>query len=423
MMLTGLPPSYVDVASALATRGAVNVMGIVVDVWGSGVFKTQGTSFCITFTIKDSNLDNGHTWDGLKIKYFKDKECLLPAVQLGDVVLVRDLWVCKLVLQICYILVLTDLQVKVMEGGQPLGIAAGVREIKWAVFQANQDPMSHGSALSGPVPFEPTYKEKTFASSLQAASPTTFRTISTSKPSVTQGQTPTLASNSQLKFSLLKDVKDRQYVDLVGEIVKIHSNDSEKLALYFTDYTSNDNFFCYVSENDDEPGYGREGDEYNYQPRPKSKWKGPSGRMTIQITLWEPHASYVRDKFKENDILRLKNVRIKGSRVEGGILEGVIHTDRDNPRSANAFTVDFKNDHRVIQLLARREDFQKAHSKKSKREPDEDVENPSNKKQKVKGQKEKAGQMPLALIKPDSKRDSVNSNSKHPPLLDIRSSN
>ncbi|KAL2829247.1 hypothetical protein BDW59DRAFT_38385 [Aspergillus cavernicola] len=390
MMLPGLPPNYVDVAKALVTRGAVNVIGVVVDVFG-GAFKSQGTSFCITFTIKDCNLDNGHTWDGLKIKYFKDSETLLPPVKEGDVVLVRDLWV------------------KLIEG-RSLAVASQLNNIPWAVFRPDRDPISHGSALTGPIPFEPTYKEKAFASSLLAVCPNSFRAISTSKPDFGHTSVSRSTSNAQLKFSLLKDVKDRQYVDLIGEIVKIHDNDSEKAALYLTDYTSNENFFCYASDNDDNPNRGREGDEFNYLNRPKTKWNGPSGQMTVQITLWEPHASSVRERFKANDIVRLKNVRIKGSRVEGGILEGVLHTNRDNPRAANVFPVDFSNDPRVHQLIGRKEEFWKAHPRKSKRKTDEDpepVSKKAKKKQRVKAQQKKeAGQTSLGL----NKRDAVSTN-------------
>lgn len=88
-----LPPAYVDVPAALASRGFACVIGIVVDVLP--LFKTGGTSACITFTIKDCDLDNGHTWDGLKIRYFNNNENYLPQIQLKDVVLLRKINVCS----------------------------------------------------------------------------------------------------------------------------------------------------------------------------------------------------------------------------------------------------------------------------------------------------------------------------------------
>ncbi|KAL2819126.1 hypothetical protein BJX63DRAFT_418899 [Aspergillus granulosus] len=383
-MLAGLPPKYVDVASALVTRGAINVMGVVVDVLGAR--KTNGTSFCLTFTIKDSNLNNGHTWDGLKIRYFKENESLLPPVSEGDVVLLRELWV------------------KVING-QPMGVAAQTINVPWAIFRPDRDPTAHVAAITGPVPFEPTYAEKSFASSLLEISPVTFRAAPASKPDFTQTAAAAAASGStstsQRRFTLIKDVEDRQFVDLIGEILKIHSSDSEKATLYFTDYTENEKMFYYASDNDDNLDQGREGDEYNYIGRQKKKWKGPSGRMIIQITLWEPHASFVQGNFEVNEIIRLKNVRIKGSRVEGGSLEGVIHTNRDKPHGVNAFRVDMKNDPRVQELLSRKTEYWEAHPNPQKRGADEEVgskKRANTKKQRMKPPpKKEEGQTALTL--------------------------
>ncbi|KAL5337769.1 hypothetical protein BJX70DRAFT_226916 [Aspergillus crustosus] len=405
MKLPRLPPGYVDVPNALATRGAVSVVGVVVDVWG-GAFKSQGTSTFITFTIKDSNLDNGHIWDGLKIRYFKETESLLPPVREGDVVLLRNLWV------------------KVIDG-RPMGVAAQNRNIPWAVFRPDRDPTSHLSALTGPMPFEPTYQEKTLASSLLEGAPTTFRAPSSAKPDFAQiVASKSVSTTQQRSFALLKDVEERRFYDIIGEIVKIHGNDGDKATLYLTDYTENENLFFYKSDNDAEPDYGREGDYYNYIPRPRKKWDGPSGRMTIQITLWEPHASFVRGNFKVSDVVRLKNVRIKGSRVEGATLEGVIHTNRDNPDSVNTFQADLKNDSRVQQFFARKEEYWQSHPRPQKRKADEDAEQPSKKsssrKKRTKAEpKKESGQTSLAI----NKRPTANSNVKPavPPSVPMQS--
>ncbi|CEL08907.1 hypothetical protein ASPCAL12052 [Aspergillus calidoustus] len=384
-MPAGLPPKYVDVASALRLRrAAANVMGIVVDVWGDP-YKSSGTSFCVTFTIKDSNLTNGHSWDGLKIKYFKETESLLPPVTTGDVILLREIWV------------------KVMHS-QPMGVAAQDINIPWAIFRPDQDPTAHIAPITGPVPFEPTYAEKSYASSLFAISPGTFRIAPAPKPDFARlaNAASRSTSTTQRRFALIKDIDDRQFVDLIGEILKIHSSDSEKATLYFTDYTENEKMFYYASDNDPNLDQGREGDEYNYIGRQKKKWDGPSGRMIIQITLWEPHASFVRDNFELGGIVRLKNVRIKGSRVEGGSLEGVIHTDRDNPRAVNAFRVDMKDDPRVQEFLTRKAEYLEAHPKPQKRKAEEDLRSASKKantkKQRVKPPpKREEGQISLPL--------------------------
>lgn len=311
-------------------------------------------------------------------------------------------------------------QVKVITGA-PQGVAAQDRKIPWAIFRPDRDPTSHHSALTGPVPFDPTYQEKSCALTLLEATPTSFRSATISRPNFAQVSASKSTSTTQRKFSLVKDVEDRQFVDLIGEIAKIHSNDSEKATLYLTDYTENENLFFYASNNDDDPGHGREGDEYNYIKRPKKKWNGPSGRMTIQITLWEPHASFLRDNFNENEIVRLKNVRIKGSRVEGGTLEGVIHTNRDNPSATNVFPINYSNDTRVQELLSRKADYLKAHPEGGKRKSDEDAEQPpkksNSKKKQVKAQqKTESGQTTLDI----SNRTVVNDYGKHLlPITDI----
>lgn len=92
-MATGLSyAKLVDISTALSSQGIFSVLGVVVDVF-QGPWKSKGTSSCITFTIKDSDLDNGHTWDGLKIKYFRDNASQLPPVQEGDVILLRNILV------------------------------------------------------------------------------------------------------------------------------------------------------------------------------------------------------------------------------------------------------------------------------------------------------------------------------------------
>lgn len=91
-MPANFTPRLVDITKALASPGNVNIIGVVVDVM-PGVWKSRGSSTCITFTIKDSNLENGHTWDGLKVKYFRDNEDSLPPVKVHDVILLRNLWV------------------------------------------------------------------------------------------------------------------------------------------------------------------------------------------------------------------------------------------------------------------------------------------------------------------------------------------
>lgn len=86
----------VDIATALSSLGLVSVIGVVVDVFGCP-FQTS-RSWCITFTLKDTDFGNGHVWDGLKIKYFKANESHLPPVREHDVILLRNITVSVLAL-------------------------------------------------------------------------------------------------------------------------------------------------------------------------------------------------------------------------------------------------------------------------------------------------------------------------------------
>ena len=79
----------IDIPTAITTRGHVSVIGVVVDSLSPK--RMGGTSYCVTFTLKDCDINNGHTADGLKIKYFNDDQNLLPPLQVGDVVSVRNI--------------------------------------------------------------------------------------------------------------------------------------------------------------------------------------------------------------------------------------------------------------------------------------------------------------------------------------------
>ncbi|KAI9930375.1 3-ketoacyl-CoA thiolase with broad chain length specificity [Aspergillus wentii] len=149
------------------------------------------------------------------------------------------------------------------------------------------------------------------------------------------------------------------YVDLVAQVVKTFFNDSEKAVIYVTDYTTNETLFDYGQDDD----HGRDGDPHNYLGTGKRKWKGPAGRMSLQVTLWEPHASYARENLKLNDFVLLTNVKIRKSRVSEGI-EASLHGDRMYPNKVCVRTVDAESDDRARDLLRRKKDYWKAHGGK-----------------------------------------------------------
>lgn len=64
------------------------MIGVVVDCLPK--YQTGGTSFVVTFTIKDADYGKGNqSWTGLKIKYFNNNEHRLPDLRVNDVILLR----------------------------------------------------------------------------------------------------------------------------------------------------------------------------------------------------------------------------------------------------------------------------------------------------------------------------------------------
>jgi protection-of-telomeres protein 1 len=86
------PPDLVDISTACTRRGFINTVGVVVDKLD--VYRTKGSSSCVTFTIKDAHFDTPSWSESLKIKYFNDNERVLPEIRLKDVVLLRNIRVC-----------------------------------------------------------------------------------------------------------------------------------------------------------------------------------------------------------------------------------------------------------------------------------------------------------------------------------------
>ncbi|PYH44006.1 telomere-binding alpha subunit central domain protein [Aspergillus saccharolyticus JOP 1030-1] len=396
-MPVNFTPRLVDVAKALASPGNVNIIGVVVDVM-PGVWKSRGSSTCITFTIKDSNLENGHTWDGLKVKYFRDNEDALPPVQLHDVILLRNLWV------------------RSLHGGT-LGVAAQDKDIPWAIFRADLNPMARASPICGPQPFEPDAAERRIAVNLldKVAGIHSFRKASVeARPPpyhVVHASAPNSRSYNRKKFCLIKDIEEMTFVDLVGEVIKIYPNDSDKALLYLTDYTSNKDLHDYSPDTGEDNGEGCEGDTFNYQRRFRKKWPGPAGQLSLAVTLWEPHAGYARQHVQENDIILLYNVHIRKNRINGR-LEGVVHTNKTNSHAANVVVVQPHKDPRAQQLLDRKTEYWESHSRKRK-PADEDLPAKAPKKFKSKPRKKEApeeGQQTLAPAVTSRSRYEANSN-------------
>lgn len=140
-----------------------------------------------------------------------------------------------------------------------------------------------------------------------------------------------MAMNIKDKYSQLKDVKDGSFHDIIGEVKKIYGPGFDMVTIYFTDYTAHAQFYNYTLPGmSDVATEGRDGDDFGYikaKPKDEEKdWKGPFGKMTIQLTVFDQHADFVRAKVKEGQWLRLTNVQFVRSKT--GLLEGKLRGDR-----------------------------------------------------------------------------------------------
>ncbi|PGH03686.1 hypothetical protein GX51_03950 [Blastomyces parvus] len=343
-MAPSIPPGFDGIQTALSKMDRmVNVIAVVVDALPPKL--SGGSSYVSTFTLKDHDL-NIESWNGLKIRYFNNDQSYLPTPQNGDVVLLR--------------------QIKVRSyQGAMVGLCSQRDCSPWIIFSKGSNYKTPQITMR-PGTRDLTTAEKSYALSLigadcsvatsrqpvqvkPAASSVPLRQV-VSKP-LTKSSTP----RGRPKFTLIRDASCGTFVDLVVQIVKTYAEDYQRFLLYVTDYTQNKQLFNYSSQE----GGSRDGDQYGYTSRPKRDWPGPYGQMTLQVTLWEPHAYYAKQNIKENDFVLLQNVNIKMGRMSG-VMEGSLHTDRHYPEKIQVIPInDNDSDEELKKLVKRKLEYWK----------------------------------------------------------------
>ncbi|KAK8066383.1 hypothetical protein PG997_013130 [Apiospora hydei] len=139
--------------------------------------------------------------------------------------------------------------------------------------------------------------------------------------------------NIREKFSLLKDVGDGGFSDLIVQVIKDPHDLVDKVSMWVTDYTENKYFFNHSWDTSNADA-GRDGDPYGYTlafQNPTTRgWPGPFGKRCLQLSCWEPHAGHLRSQVKAGDWIRMRNLQIKYGR-NGGNLEGFLREDKAHP--------------------------------------------------------------------------------------------
>ena len=182
----------------------------------------------------------------------------------------------------------------------------------------------------------------------------------------------TQAANVKDKFSLLKDIKPDCYYNLIAQVVRLFEGSSGTVTLYVTDYTAHSNFYDY-SWKQENTTTGREGDEYGYlkhknKSASTSTWPGPFGKLAIQLTLFDAHAEFAREKVKPDDWLLLKNVQIRFGKM-GGCIEGYLRGEGDKVNVEVMLPSDQPDeiDSRLKAAVGRKRDYTKKFDKQKEK--------------------------------------------------------
>ncbi|KAG6357123.1 hypothetical protein INS49_015000 [Diaporthe citri] len=186
-----------------------------------------------------------------------------------------------------------------------------------------------------------------------------------------------LSKNVRDRFSVLADVQDRMFADLIVQVVRNPFDLGDKVSLWASDWTENASFF---HKTDDSPDWTdgmpvRDGDPYGYTSKFKKptepgdtdgKWYGPLGKLSIQLTCWEPHADFIRDQVEIGTWVYLQKVQI-GYGHNSTNLEGFLRGEREYSNFSDKIKVQIldpqadseKIDPRLRDAIRRKRDYEK----------------------------------------------------------------
>jgi protection-of-telomeres protein 1 len=262
---------------------------------------------------------------GIKVEIFYPREKMPPISGPGDVVLIRNIKACEV--HYNHTFVTNTSQAQIWKGCLSL-------LTNWStvlnVFTATQIPLW---PLLSSNDLAPAIATTTPYPSLAEANYIAWLHHHMDKSDIPNDeefkQNMTRAMNVRDKYSLFKDLKCDHFYDLIGEVIRLYDSDG-RISLYLSDYTPHSLFFNHAWGDTGDDGTGRDGDEYGYtksRTKKAAEWPGPFGKMTLQLTVWDPHAAYIREQVKVGDWLLLRNVQSRMARM-GGCLEGFLREDQ-----------------------------------------------------------------------------------------------
>ncbi|KAI1180773.1 hypothetical protein F4777DRAFT_526963 [Nemania sp. FL0916] len=171
------------------------------------------------------------------------------------------------------------------------------------------------------------------------------------------------------KFCRLENVIDNQFCDVIVNVVKAPFDEVGRTTLWVSDYTQNDTFHKFSWDGPQQPG-DQDGDSSSFLDTnisATSKWAGPFGKRSMQVTCFEPHASQVNSEVQVGQWIRIRNLRIKFGN-NGLNLEGVLHEDRDysDRRQVDILNWEKDQDPHLKEAIRRKRDYEKLKKKQMK---------------------------------------------------------
>ncbi|KAM0435177.1 hypothetical protein ACHAPT_003267 [Fusarium lateritium] len=287
----------------------VNVVGVVVDY--RAPIATRGSDWKCELRLYDSSVEQDSE-SSICLNIFRPKN-EMPQAGCGDVMLIRSAKVQKYQMDMPSLLTNWKTSISLYKASK-----------------IPKPPADASCALYPPAKSKdrlPDNKENAFVSQM-------YHSIDKDRlPTEVEFENMVITStNVKDKFSLLENVKDGMFCDMVVQVVKPPYDGGDKATLWVADYTQNPSFFNFTYGPENLPG-GRDGDPYGYTDKfidtsSTANWTGPFGKRSMQITCWEPHATVIREAdIAVGQWVSLRNVQIKVGRNNSN-LEGFLREDR-----------------------------------------------------------------------------------------------
>ncbi|KAK1779043.1 hypothetical protein QBC45DRAFT_412564 [Copromyces sp. CBS 386.78] len=309
----------------------VNVIGILKDC--RAPVPTHGSDWKCTLTISDLSIEDEPA--GVELVIFRP-EVRMPEVGAGDVIVVLSA------------------KVQRFKSNPKSLITSKATSI--CVYKAAKIPVYPASALVALLPPKQGESHKLLKEEHHQYVSYLYNVIDKyDVPDEAEyQQRVTVSLNVKDKFSLLKDVTDGKFYDLIGQVAKNpYTDEMGRVTLYLSDYTENDLFFHYTWEGVRELA-SRPADAYPEDNNPSESssqhpWVGPYGKRTIQISCYDSHADFIREAgVGAGTWLSLRNVQVKFGR-NGAHLEGFLREERNaSARKVNVEILDIAAPHPSI---------------------------------------------------------------------------